>query len=70
IVDGEGQWVGTITFDDSFTPKFIPFEAMTNSTPRDAEAPWTTEIPGTVQRAIDEFLAEAKYQVEVALAIK
>ena len=70
IVDGEGQWVGTISFDDSFTPKFMPFEAMTESTPRDAEAPWTTEIPGSVQRALDEFLAEAKYHVEVALAIK
>ncbi len=70
LVDSEGQWVGTISFDDSFTPKFLPFEAMTDSTPRDADAPWTTELPGTVQRAVDVFLAEAKYQVEVALAIK
>lgn len=70
LVDSEGQWVGTISFDDSFTPKFLPFEAMTDDTPRDANAPWTAELPGTVQRAVDAFLAEAKYQVEVALAIK
>jgi len=70
LVDGEGQWVGTISFDDSFTPKFLPFEAMTESTPRDAEGPWTTELPGAVQQAVEAFLAEAKYQVEVALAIK
>ncbi len=70
LVDSEGQWVGTISFDDSFTPKFLPFEAMTDDTPRDADAPWTAELPGTVQRAVDAFLAEAKYQVEVALAIK
>jgi len=70
LVDSEGQWVGTISFNDSFTPKFLPFEAMTESTPRDAEAPWTTELPGTVQRAVDAFLSEAKYQVEVALVIK
>ncbi|MFW9770033.1 MAG: hypothetical protein ACFFEM_14525 [Candidatus Thorarchaeota archaeon] len=70
FVDSEGQWVGTISFDDSFTPKFLPFEAMTESTPRDSDAPWTSVIPGAVQQAIDEFLAVAKYQVEVALAIK
>ncbi|MFX1482125.1 MAG: hypothetical protein ACFFCP_02945 [Promethearchaeota archaeon] len=70
IIDGDGQWAGTVSFDDSFTPKFLPFEAMTNSTPRDAEGPWTNNIPGSIQRVIDEFLAEAKYQVEVALAIK
>jgi hypothetical protein len=70
FVDGEGQWVGTVSFDDSFTPKFLPFEAMTESTPRDADEPWTTVIPGSLQQAIDEFLALAKYQVEVAIAIK
>ncbi|MFW9795264.1 MAG: hypothetical protein ACFFEE_13230, partial [Candidatus Thorarchaeota archaeon] len=70
LVDGEGQWVGTISFDDSFTPMFLPFESMTDSTPRDSEAAWTSEIPGTVRGAVDAFLAEAKYQVEVALAIK
>jgi hypothetical protein len=70
IIDGSGQWLGTISFDDSFTPRFLPFEAMTESTPRDAEGPWTTELPGAIKKAVDEFLAEAKYQVEVALAIK
>jgi hypothetical protein len=70
IVDGEGQWVGTVSFDDTFTPKFLPFESMIVSTPRDSDSPWTTNIPGAVQQAIEEFIAIAKYQVEVALAIK
>lgn len=70
IVDGEGQWQGTISFDDSFSVKFLPFVAMTASTPRDSEAPWTTDLPGTIKLAVDAFLADAKYQVEVALALK
>ena len=70
FVDNDGQWVGTISFDESLTPKFLPFESMTDSTPRDAEAPWTAELPGVIQSAVDAFLSEAKYQVEVALAIK
>ena len=70
LVNSDGQWVGTISFDDSLTPKFLPIEAMTDSTPRDAEGPWTTELPGTVQTAVDAFFSEVKYQVEVALAIK
>ena len=70
IVSKEGQWVGTISFDDSFNVKFLPFTAMTESTPRDAEAPWTAELPGELKVAVDAFLEVAKYQVEVALAIK
>ncbi|MHA1964860.1 MAG: hypothetical protein ACXACG_01300 [Candidatus Thorarchaeota archaeon] len=70
IVDGEGQWIGTFSFDDSFNVKFLPFSAMTESTPRDAEAPWTTDLPGPVKLAVDAFLEVAKYQVEVALVLK
>ena len=70
IVSKEGQWVGTISFDDSFNVKFLPFAAMTDSTPRDAEAPWTTELPGDVKLAVDAFVDAAKYQVEVALSMK
>jgi hypothetical protein len=70
IVDGEGQWLGTISFDDSFNVKFLPFTSMTESTPRDSEDPWTTEVPGSIKLAIDSFLEAAKYQVEVALALK
>jgi hypothetical protein len=70
IVNAEGQWVGTISFDESFNVKFLPFTSMTDSTPRDAEAPWTTELPGSIKLAVDAFLGTAKYQVEVALALK
>ncbi len=70
IVDGEGQWQGTISFDNSLNVKFLPFTAMTASTPRGAENPWITELPGAIELAVDAFLAHARYQVEVALALK
>ncbi len=70
IVDGEGQWLGTISIDESFNVKFLPFAAMTESTPRDSEVPWTSELPGVVRQTVDAFLDAAKYQVEVALALR
>lgn len=66
----DGQWIGTVSFDESLTPKFLPFEAMTVTTPRDAEEPWTTELPGNVKAAIDSYLSIAREQVEVAIALK
>ncbi len=69
LVNSEGQWVGTVSLDDSFNIKFLPFTAMTESTPRDAETPWTSDVPGAVKLAMDAFLDVARYQVEVALAI-
>lgn len=66
----DGQWLGTVSFDDSFTPRFLPFESMTDSVTRDADTPWTTVLPGVIKTALDEFLAVAKYQVEVALTLK
>jgi len=66
----DGQWLGTISFDESFNAKFLPFDAMTASVSRDSEAPWTTNIPGVVTAAIEEYLSTAKYQVEAALALK
>lgn len=66
----DGQWLGTVSFDESFNPKFLPFDAMTESVPRDADAPWTTELPGNVTAAVEAFLAAAKYQVEAALSLR
>ena len=66
----DGQWLGTVSFNESFKPKFLPFNAMTESVPRDAEAPWTDVIPGNVQAAIDAYLEKAKFQVEAALALR
>ncbi len=66
----DGQWLGTVSFDESMSPKFLPFEVMVDGIPRDAEAPWTDVIPGNVQAAIDAYLEGARYQVEAALAIK
>ncbi len=64
-----GQWIGTVSFDTSLMPKFLSFHAMTESTPRDAVAPWTSEIPDDLQAAIEAFLDVARHQVEVALVL-
>ncbi|MHA1637919.1 MAG: hypothetical protein ACTSUO_06825 [Candidatus Thorarchaeota archaeon] len=66
----KGQWMGTISFNDQLEIRFLPFSAMTESTPRGAVEPWTTEIPADVQSAIDEFIVVAKDQIEVALILK
>jgi hypothetical protein len=70
LVNSEGQWIGTVSLDNSFNIRFLPFAAMTESTPRDAETPWTSDVPGAVKLAMDAFLDVARYQVEVALAIR
>ncbi|MHA2071992.1 MAG: hypothetical protein ACW985_09435 [Candidatus Thorarchaeota archaeon] len=64
-----GQWIGTVSFDKSLTPKYISFTAMTESTARDAEEPWTEEIPNDLRAAIDAFLEVARHQVEAALVL-
>jgi hypothetical protein len=68
-VINNGQWIGTVSFDKALTPKYLPFSAMTESMPRDAEEPWTTEIPDDLRIAIDAFLDEARHQVETALIL-
>ena len=65
----DGQWIGTVSFDRSLTPKFLSFDLMNESTPRDAVSPWTTEIPDDLKAAIEEFLDVARSQVEVALVL-
>jgi hypothetical protein len=65
----DGQWIGTVSFDVSLTPKFLSFDAMTESTPRDAASPWTSEIPDDLKGAIEAFLDVALHQVEVALVL-
>ncbi len=65
-----GEWIGSVSFDSSLHPRFLPKSAMTADTPRGAEEVWTTDIPADVKAAIDAFLVEARYQVEVALAFR
>jgi hypothetical protein len=65
----DGQWIGTVSFDQSLAPRFLSFDAMTEATPRDAVAPWTSEIPDDLKTAIDAFLGAARHQVEVALVL-
>jgi hypothetical protein len=66
----KGEWIGSISFDESLTPRFLSKDKMTESTPRNAEEPWTTDLPEDVKGAVDAFLNEAKYQIEVALALR
>jgi hypothetical protein len=65
----DGQWIGTVSFDGSLTPKYLSFDAMTESTPRDAASPWTSEIPTDLNAAIEAFLEVGRHQVEVALVL-
>ncbi|MHA2372111.1 MAG: hypothetical protein ACXAEB_03780 [Candidatus Thorarchaeota archaeon] len=65
----KGQWIGSISFNESLTPRFLPFASMLDSTERDAEAPWVSELPEDVGAAVDAFVTGAKAQIEVALAI-
>lgn len=66
----DGQWLGTVSFDEALSSKFLPFSSMTESTPRDDVSPWTIEMPGVVRAAIDSFQSVAKFQVEAALALR
>jgi hypothetical protein len=65
-----GQWIGTVSFDKSIKPKFRPFSSMTGSTPRDAETPWSYQLPPDVKNAAEQFVKAARHQIEVGLAIK
>ncbi|MFW9845399.1 MAG: hypothetical protein ACFFD6_01520 [Candidatus Thorarchaeota archaeon] len=65
----KGQWIGTVAFDQSLTPRYLPFNAMTETTPRDSEEPWTTQIPEDLSSAITAFLLVARHQVETALVL-
>ncbi|MHA1575807.1 MAG: hypothetical protein ACTSU3_00460 [Candidatus Thorarchaeota archaeon] len=69
IISG-GQWKGTISFNDQLEARFLPFEAMTATTARGSEDPWTSEIPDDIQAAIEEFKVIAKEQIEVTLLFK
>lgn len=66
----DGQWVGTVSVGADMGMRFLSFDAMTADTPRGAEDPWVTEMPSMIREAMDSFLLSARYQVEVALALK
>jgi hypothetical protein len=69
-VVNKGQWIGTVSFNGLFEPKYLPFDAMTASVARGAVEPWTTELPEDLKAAVDAFLAAAKEQVEVSFVIR
>ncbi|MHA1935380.1 MAG: hypothetical protein ACW97A_08860 [Candidatus Thorarchaeota archaeon] len=64
------QFNGMSFFWSAIVPRFLPFASMLDSTERDAEAPWVSELPEDVGAAVDAFVTGAKAQIEVALAIK
>ncbi|MHA2134421.1 MAG: hypothetical protein ACXAEN_06070 [Candidatus Thorarchaeota archaeon] len=70
VIDNSGQWIGSISFNEDLSPKFLPIGSMTEGTPRGAEEPWTTEIPDNVRAGAEAFLEAAKEQIEVVLALR
>ncbi len=69
-VVNQGQWVGSISFDESLTPRYLPFDSMTESISRGADEPWASDLPEDVKAAVDTFITEAKPQIEVSLALR
>ncbi len=65
----DGPWIGSVSFDSDLNTRFLPFESMKESVGRGAEDPWITEIPEDLQEAINQYVAVAKAQIEVALLI-
>ncbi|MHA2213808.1 MAG: hypothetical protein ACW992_11670, partial [Candidatus Thorarchaeota archaeon] len=70
IIDNSGQWIGSISFNEDLSPKFLPIGSMTAGTPRGAEEPWTLDLPAGLKAGADAFLKEAKEQIEVILALR
>jgi len=68
IVNG-GQWIGTISLDKSGNAKFLPFENMKHGVERDAEAPWTEDLPSDIEQALCEFKEKTKEHIEVAMKL-
>ncbi|MFW9955149.1 MAG: hypothetical protein ACFFD3_11395 [Candidatus Thorarchaeota archaeon] len=66
----DGQWIGTVSFDVNFDAKFLPFNEMTATVSRDAEEPWTTNIPDDLVVGVQQFIETARDQIEVALIIE
>ncbi len=66
----EGQWMGTVSFDESMIPSFLSFKNMKDYTSRGSPEFWTSEISSEIKLAIDEFIKAARDQIEVALAIR
>ncbi len=65
-----GQWIGTVSINDDLSLRYLPFTSMQESTPRESDEPWTSEIPDDLRTAMQQFIEVAKPHVEVVLAIK
>ncbi len=65
----EGQWVGSVSLDSGLKARFLPFAAMQDGIERGATEPWTSDIPNDLQEAIQEFITQAREQIEVALVL-
>ncbi|NHJ13206.1 MAG: hypothetical protein EAX95_05980 [Candidatus Thorarchaeota archaeon] len=69
IVHG-GQWIGTVSIDDTFKPRYLPFDSMKDSIPRDANEPWSDDLPLDLVQAVNQFIEAARPHIEVALALR
>ena len=43
---------------------------MIESISRGADEPWTSALPEDVKATVDAFVTEAKFQIEVSLALR
>jgi hypothetical protein len=66
----DGQWIGSISFDNDLSVRFLPFEAMKESVDRGSEDPWTDGIHDDLREAINQYIEVARYQIEVALQLQ
>jgi hypothetical protein len=65
----DGQWIGSVSFNSELKARYLPFAAMQDGIERGAAEPWTSDILGDLQKAIQEFVTQAKEQIEVALVL-
>ncbi|MHA1906446.1 MAG: hypothetical protein ACW98Y_04055 [Candidatus Thorarchaeota archaeon] len=65
----DGQWVGSISFNNELTARFLPFESMKEAVGRGVEEPWTSDIPADIEEAVNQYVTFAKGQIEVALLL-
>lgn len=66
----QGQWMGSVVFDEEMNPTYLPFTSMVHGVDRDATEPWVTDLPEEIKAAVDAFVETARDQIEVARVIR
>ncbi|NHI83656.1 MAG: hypothetical protein EAX81_05080 [Candidatus Thorarchaeota archaeon] len=66
----DGQWIGTVSLDSDLRARYLSFDSMAYMTPRDAEDPWTNDLPPDLLEAVNQFIETAEPHIDVVLALK